>query len=53
MLLDLLRDAFKFPQIPDSFYQAKKTISKICLDYQKIDAYPNNCMLYWWDDANE
>ncbi|OIT07363.1 hypothetical protein A4A49_63236, partial [Nicotiana attenuata] len=53
MILDLLRDAFKFASIPDSFYEAKKTIKKFCLDYIKIDACPNDCMLYWGEDANE
>ncbi|KAF3643155.1 hypothetical protein FXO38_04173 [Capsicum annuum] len=52
MLLDLLRDAFKFAKIPISFYEAKKTINKLCLDYIKIDACPNDCMLYWKDDVN-
>ncbi|XP_070019575.1 uncharacterized protein [Nicotiana sylvestris] len=53
MILDLLRDAFNFASIPDSFYEANKTIKKLCLDYIKIDACPNECMLYWGDDANE
>ncbi|XP_069153102.1 uncharacterized protein [Solanum lycopersicum] len=53
MILDLLRDAFEFAKIPDSFYEAKKTINKLCLDYVKIDACPNDCMLYWGDDVNE
>ncbi|PHU06684.1 hypothetical protein BC332_23173 [Capsicum chinense] len=52
MLLDLLRNAFKFAKIPISFYEAKKTINKLCLDYIKIDACPNDCMLYWEDDVN-
>ncbi|KAK6786402.1 hypothetical protein RDI58_014927 [Solanum bulbocastanum] len=53
MLLDLLRDAFEFARIPNSFYEAKKTIKKFSLHYIKIDACPNNCMLYWGDDINE
>ncbi|KAM3360589.1 hypothetical protein P3S68_015443 [Capsicum galapagoense] len=52
MLLDLLRDEFKFAKIPISFYKAKKTINKLCLNYIKIDAFPNDCMLYWEDDVN-
>lgn len=54
MLLDLLRNAFKFAKIPISFYEAKKTIKKkkLCLDYIKIDACSNDCMLYWEDDVN-
>ncbi|XP_070017211.1 uncharacterized protein LOC107767582 [Nicotiana tabacum] len=53
MILDLLRDAFKFAKIPISFYEAKNTINKLCLDYVKIDACPNDCMLYWEDDIDE
>ena len=53
MILDLLGDAFEFAKIPDSFYEAKKTINKLCLDYVKIDACRNDCMLYWGDDVNE
>ncbi|KAM3200531.1 hypothetical protein P3L10_032893 [Capsicum annuum] len=52
MVLDLLRDVFKFAKILISFYEAKKTINKLCLDYIKIDACPNDCMLYWEDDFN-
>ncbi|XP_070055167.1 uncharacterized protein [Nicotiana tomentosiformis] len=52
-ILDLLRDAFIFARIPNSFYEAKKTISKLCLDYIMIDACPNDCMLFWGNDANE
>ncbi|XP_060210987.1 uncharacterized protein LOC132638006 [Lycium barbarum] len=53
MILDILRDAFEFARIPNSFYEAKKTIKKLSLDYIKIDACPNDCMLYWGDDADE
>lgn len=47
MILDLLKDALKFAKITDSFYEAKKTINKLYLDYVKIDACPNDCLLYW------
>ncbi|KAI9127491.1 hypothetical protein K1719_000484 [Acacia pycnantha] len=47
MILELLCDAFEHAKIPSSFYEAKKTITKLGLDYQKIHACPNNCMLYW------
>ncbi|KAK4360326.1 hypothetical protein RND71_019278 [Anisodus tanguticus] len=53
MMLDLLRDAFEFARIPNSFYEAMKTIKNLPLDYIKIDACPNDCMLYWGDDAEE
>ncbi|XP_075076754.1 uncharacterized protein LOC142163375 [Nicotiana tabacum] len=51
MILDLLRDAFEYTKLPPSFYEAKKTISKLGLDYIKIPACPNNCMLYWKGDS--
>lgn len=39
MILDLLRDAFNFAKLPNSFYDTKKTIKKLCLDHIKIDAF--------------
>ncbi|XP_060171510.1 uncharacterized protein LOC132602749 [Lycium barbarum] len=50
MILDLLRDAFENAKFPPSFYEAKKIINKLGLDYTKIPACPNNCMLYWDGD---
>ncbi|KAH0642243.1 hypothetical protein KY290_033841 [Solanum tuberosum] len=51
MILDLLRDAFEDAKLPPSFYEAKKTIKKLGLDYTKIPACPNNCMLFWEGDS--
>ncbi|XP_050368965.1 uncharacterized protein LOC126787074 [Argentina anserina] len=44
--------------LPDSFYQAKKSITYLSLTYEKIDACPNDCMLYWkkkadWKNCDE
>ncbi|XP_010677833.3 uncharacterized protein LOC104893423 [Beta vulgaris subsp. vulgaris] len=53
-LLELLIDAF--PQImefPSSYYEGKKVIKDLGLGYEKIDACPNNCMLYWGDSAEK
>jgi hypothetical protein len=50
MILDLLRDAFEQAKLPPSFYEAKKIINKLGLNYTKIDVCPNNCMLYLGDD---
>ncbi|XP_061355874.1 uncharacterized protein LOC133300365 [Gastrolobium bilobum] len=50
LVLELLHDAFPHAKIPNSFYEAKKTITKLGLDYQKIHACPKNCMLYWGED---
>ncbi|XP_039129148.1 uncharacterized protein LOC120265343 [Dioscorea cayenensis subsp. rotundata] len=53
MILELLRDAFPHIKIPSSFYDAKKTITKLGLNYDKIHACPNNCMLYWGNTEDE
>ncbi|KAI9111224.1 hypothetical protein K1719_017835 [Acacia pycnantha] len=45
-----LRDAFPDADIPSSFYEAKKIINRLGLNYEKIDACPNDCMLYWGED---
>ncbi|WVZ03365.1 hypothetical protein V8G54_024171 [Vigna mungo] len=50
MILDLLRDAFSEAKLPLSFYEAKKIINKLGLNYTKIGASPNHCMLYLRDD---
>ena len=51
MILELLRDAFENAKLPESYYAAKKTINKLGLSYKTIHACPNDCMLYWGDDA--
>lgn len=38
--------------LPDNFYHTKKLIQDLGLTYQKIDACPNDCMLYWKDTVN-
>jgi len=48
MLIKLLGDVF--PQImefPSSYYETKKMINNLGLGYVKIDACPNDCILYW------
>jgi len=52
MILELLADAFEHAKIPYSLYEAKKTISKHGLNYTKIDACPNDCILYLGKDAD-
>ncbi|XP_016172824.1 uncharacterized protein LOC107615240 [Arachis ipaensis] len=52
MILDLLRDAFEQAKLPSTLYEAKKTIRKLGIEYKKIDAYPNDCMLYRGDDGD-
>ncbi|XP_020209291.1 uncharacterized protein LOC109794234 [Cajanus cajan] len=53
MILELLQDAFEHAKIPSSFYEAKKTINKLGLNYEKIHVCPNNCMLYWGNSEDE
>jgi len=52
MILELLADVFEHAKIPRSFYEAKKIINNFGLHYTKIDACPNDCMLYFGEDAN-
>ncbi|XP_077237162.1 uncharacterized protein LOC143878814 [Tasmannia lanceolata] len=54
MLLDLLKEALPDGEtLPKSFYETKKIIKDLGLDYNKIDVCPNDCMLYWKEAANE
>ncbi|XP_040960172.1 uncharacterized protein [Gossypium hirsutum] len=47
-LLEFLNEAFPNGNtIPTTYYEAKKNISELNLGYVKIDACPNDCMLYW------
>ncbi|XP_057721533.1 uncharacterized protein LOC130935685 [Arachis stenosperma] len=52
MILELVRDAFSCVNLPTTFDQAKKLIQKLSLDYVKIDACPNDCMLFEDEDPN-
>ncbi|XP_010275092.1 PREDICTED: uncharacterized protein LOC104610255 [Nelumbo nucifera] len=54
MLLELLKDALPTGEtLPNSFYEVKKIIVDLGLSYNKIDACPNDCMLYWKEAAND
>ncbi|XP_028758731.1 uncharacterized protein LOC114717701 [Neltuma alba] len=53
-LLALLKDVLpEGALVPNSFYEAKKIIRDLGLDYHKIDACGNDCILYWGEHANE
>ncbi|XP_028804063.1 uncharacterized protein LOC114759139 [Neltuma alba] len=53
-LLALLKDVLpEGALVPNSFYEAKKIIRDLGLDYNKIDACGNDCILYWGEHANE
>ncbi|XP_071699899.1 uncharacterized protein [Rutidosis leptorrhynchoides] len=53
MILDAMREAFPHAFIPKSLYEVRKIIKELCLDYEKIDACPNDCMLYWKDNKDK
>ena len=52
-ILELIKEAFPEANIPLSFNAAKNIIRDLGLDYQKIHACPNHCMLYWGENENE
>nr|XP_016511549.1 PREDICTED: uncharacterized protein LOC107828697 [Nicotiana tabacum] len=48
MLLELLKDVFPEGEIlPKSFNDAKRIIKNLGLEYKKIHACLNDCMIYW------
>lgn len=55
MLLELLRKALPSGEksIPKNYYEAKKIITELGLDYVKIDACRNDCMLYYKNNVNK
>ncbi|CAH9139648.1 unnamed protein product [Cuscuta epithymum] len=46
-LLELLKEAMPQLNIPDTVAKTKGMIRDLGFDYKKIDACPNDCMLYW------
>ncbi|CAN1269074.1 hypothetical protein LINPERPRIM_LOCUS13451 [Linum perenne] len=46
MILELLLEAFETARIPNTIYEANKTIKTLGLTYTKIHACQNDCMLY-------
>ncbi|KAF7146467.1 hypothetical protein RHSIM_Rhsim04G0033300 [Rhododendron simsii] len=50
MLVELLRKAFPVREtLPKSFAEAKKFNEALGFSYEKIDACPKDCMLFWKD----
>ena len=43
----------KDEKLPESFYRAKKMVNELGLNYVKIDACPNHCMLYYKDNEDK
>ncbi|XP_074379270.1 uncharacterized protein LOC141720620 [Apium graveolens] len=52
-LLELIKDAFPEAHIPLYFNTAKNVIKDLGLDYQRIHACPNNCMLFRAENEKE
>ncbi|XP_024016169.1 uncharacterized protein LOC112089662 isoform X2 [Eutrema salsugineum] len=52
MIIDLLKEAFGHAKLPGSFNDMKKIIRKLGFTYETIHVCPNDCMLYWGNDAS-
>lgn len=53
MLLSLFREVLpKRALVPNSYYEAKKVIQELSLDYNKIYAGKDDCVLFWREHAN-
>ncbi|XP_049399799.1 uncharacterized protein LOC125863867 [Solanum stenotomum] len=54
MLLELLKDVLPEGEtLPKSFNDSKKIIKDLGLEYKKIHACPNDCMIYWNDTEDQ
>ncbi|XP_071714366.1 uncharacterized protein [Rutidosis leptorrhynchoides] len=53
MILDTMREVFPHAAIPKSLYELRKIIRDLGLGYEKIDACPNDCMLYWKENKDK
>ena len=52
MLLQILQDLLPLDaKLPKDNYEAKKIIKDLGLGYEKIHACPNDCMLFWKENA--
>lgn len=50
MLLSFLKEIIPNINVPKNYYESKNQLKDLDMDYIKIDACPNDCMLYWKDD---
>ncbi|XP_050206738.1 uncharacterized protein LOC126656261 [Mercurialis annua] len=54
MLLEFLFDLLpEGALLPKTYYEAKKIITTLGLDYKKIDACENDCMLFWGEKSSD
>ncbi|XP_041009339.1 uncharacterized protein LOC121253386 [Juglans microcarpa x Juglans regia] len=51
MLLDLLRSAFPDALLPQSYEESRSLERGLGFKYHKIHAYPNDCILFWKENA--
>jgi hypothetical protein len=52
--MKLINDILPKPhKVPKDMYQSTKIMSTLGLKYEKIDVFPDNCMLFWKEYANE
>ncbi|XP_074355922.1 uncharacterized protein LOC141695584 [Apium graveolens] len=52
-IIELLKEVVPEIRFPKSFNSAKTTIKDLGLNYVKIHACPNDCMLYWGENEKE
>ncbi|KAL6547848.1 hypothetical protein OROHE_009553 [Orobanche hederae] len=52
-LFKLIKEAFPDAVLPLSFNAANNVIKDLGLDYKKIHACPNSCMLYWGENKDK
>jgi hypothetical protein len=53
-LMKLISDILLKPhKVPKDMYQSKKMMSALCLKYEKIDVFLDNCMRFWKEHANK
>lgn len=51
-LLKILKEMQPDAKLPSSFNEAKNVLKVLGLDYTKVDACPNECMLFWEDSID-
>ena len=52
-LLELLKEAMPELNIPPSYNKTKSMVKNLSLDYEKIDACPNDCLLFRNDHKDD
>jgi hypothetical protein len=53
-LMKLISDILLNPhKLPKDMYQSKKLMFTLSMKYERIDVFPDNCMLFWKKRANE